>query len=363
MLNRVAIQNFKSIGEPGVDLELKPLTFLVGPNGGGKSSILEAILFASRFGNLELGFLRFRELGDLHFKYGNTAIHIEIEATDSSGSTGTLKLSKARDMEAERKFLPGRAGGSLSSRLFELEEVEKPRDRLGEDVIRESLFHKVFPITATRGVVDNKMHPTEAAWVGADGGNILDVLERLGHAQHKAKRDKVQKWSSRFGMSDVAASLSGRVELEGSYTDEGLGSTPNLYLASSGSRQVLPVIVQAFWGEEGSVLAIEEPEISLHPRAQIDVLEMFAEAVNEDKQIIATTHSHFMMQAIGYAIHKKWLGADQIAIHHVAKKEGTGTVAEPLALGENGYIEGWIPSFTEVERRLLLEWAETLPRE
>ena len=33
MLSRVKIQNFKSIGEPGVDLELKPLTFLVGPNG------------------------------------------------------------------------------------------------------------------------------------------------------------------------------------------------------------------------------------------------------------------------------------------------------------------------------------------
>ena len=43
MLSRVVIKNFKSIGEPGVDLALKPLTLLVGPNGGGKSSILEAI--------------------------------------------------------------------------------------------------------------------------------------------------------------------------------------------------------------------------------------------------------------------------------------------------------------------------------
>ena len=48
MISRVAIKNFKSIGEPGVDLELKPLTLLVGPNGGGKSSILEAIAVASQ---------------------------------------------------------------------------------------------------------------------------------------------------------------------------------------------------------------------------------------------------------------------------------------------------------------------------
>ncbi len=35
MLSRAIIKNFKSIGEPGVDLELKPLTLLVVPNGGG----------------------------------------------------------------------------------------------------------------------------------------------------------------------------------------------------------------------------------------------------------------------------------------------------------------------------------------
>lgn len=44
MLQEVSIANFKSIGEPGIEgLELKPLTLLVGPNGGGKSAILEAI--------------------------------------------------------------------------------------------------------------------------------------------------------------------------------------------------------------------------------------------------------------------------------------------------------------------------------
>ena len=48
MISQVVIENFKSIGESGVDLELKPLTLLVGPNGGGKSSILEAIAVASQ---------------------------------------------------------------------------------------------------------------------------------------------------------------------------------------------------------------------------------------------------------------------------------------------------------------------------
>jgi AAA15 family ATPase/GTPase len=42
MLSRVVIKNFKSIGEPGVDLKLKPLTLLVGPNGAKQAEIEEA---------------------------------------------------------------------------------------------------------------------------------------------------------------------------------------------------------------------------------------------------------------------------------------------------------------------------------
>jgi predicted ATPase len=43
MLTKLVLENFKSIGEPGVELNLKPLTILVGPNGSGKSSILEGL--------------------------------------------------------------------------------------------------------------------------------------------------------------------------------------------------------------------------------------------------------------------------------------------------------------------------------
>ena len=111
------------------------------------------------------------------------------------------------------------------------------------------------------------------------------------------------------------------------------------------------------------MLLIEEPEISLHPRAQIDVLELFAEVIKEqNKQIIATTHSLIMLQALGYAVHKGWLDRDDIAVYHVEKGK-TGTKAKLLPLGKQGYIKGWVPSYSKVERQLLREWAKTLPRE
>lgn len=43
MINRMSIRNFKALGPQKYDFEIRPLTIFVGPNGTGKSSILQAI--------------------------------------------------------------------------------------------------------------------------------------------------------------------------------------------------------------------------------------------------------------------------------------------------------------------------------
>ena len=118
--------------------------------------------------------------------------------------------------------------------------------------------------------------------------------------------------------------------------DRELNVRLGLALSSSGARQIMTVITQLFWAPKGGLLMIEEPEISLHPKAQIDVLEMFAEAIKQDgKQIIATTHSHIMLQALGYVVSKGWLSREDIAVYHVEKGK-TGTKAKQLPLGKGG---------------------------
>ncbi len=52
MITKLALKNFKSISESGIEIDLKPLTVLMGPNASGKSSILEAIgIVAQSIGN------------------------------------------------------------------------------------------------------------------------------------------------------------------------------------------------------------------------------------------------------------------------------------------------------------------------
>jgi energy-coupling factor transporter ATP-binding protein EcfA2 len=346
MIDRVIITNFKSIGEPGLDLQLKPLTLLVGPNGGGKSSILEAIAVASQQ-NHSGKLTNFPDWQSVIHKPDGSGVTIDIYFTpyDNQSSGGFRSTF-------------GAFGGFNTQYLTENESAREISRRLMSELMENTSL-----IPSVRGNVpysaDTGGNPD---WVGLQGQDLLPLLGIVfGRRLYENIENKIAKWASRFGVGGLKAGLLGGNRSGADYRDDKLEAVLALALASSGARQILTVITQLFLADEGSLVMIEEPEISLHPQAQVDVLEMFGEAIKEHKQIMATTHSLFLMQSLGYAVRKRWLAADQIAVYHV-KKGQAGTTAAPLLLDENGDIEGWIPSFTDVERRLLLEWADSLPR-
>jgi len=47
-LRSVSVQNYKAIGPGKLDLELAPITILVGKNNAGKSSVIEAIALTAQ---------------------------------------------------------------------------------------------------------------------------------------------------------------------------------------------------------------------------------------------------------------------------------------------------------------------------
>ncbi len=145
------------------------------------------------------------------------------------------------------------------------------------------------------------------------------------------------------------------------YVDPDLNTRLNIALASHGSKQILTIITQLFWSAPGSIIMIEEPEISLHPEAQILMQQMFAEVIKEGKQIILTTHSSFLLLALSKVVKSDLISPDEIAIYHIEKGEG-GTIVnppKPLEINKDGYITGWIPSYVRVEDQLFTEWAES----
>lgn len=150
MLTTLAISNFKSIGEQGVTIDLKPLTILVGSNGSGKSSILEGLALLQQ--SLQSGareykwmtgtphaflvdFPSFDDLVHQHIsdKWVTTEIHRELEEEDTLRS-----LIEALNNEPSLEFTVSAKKAKTIGYQLSQREVMRYESRWGEK--RESLF-------------------------------------------------------------------------------------------------------------------------------------------------------------------------------------------------------------------------------
>lgn len=221
--------------------------------------------------------------------------------------------------------------------------------------------NKVFFISALRGEVGTEADTTgEPEWVGKHGENLIQALSIISPIGDKSKVEKIHQWASRFGLIEPWGRWKGRGKLGAEFQDPQFNTVFKLALASHGSRQVMSIITQLFWSKPEDIIMIEEPEISLHPNSQAELPELFAEAIQEGKQIVVTTHSLILPLALSRPIEKGLLESSDIAVWHI-EKEPKGTIAEKLELTEKGYIKGWIPSFADIELKLMKEWAHALP--
>lgn len=339
MLSHVAIKNFKSIGEPGIDLELKPLTILVGPNGSGKSSILEAVYFSC--GGINPGGPQY-VIGDYERDPKREPV---VEVTLADGTV--FKASAPSHLNTKIRTVDG----WLDCRS------DKGYGLFGQ--LLSPLMSTVFFVSVLRGGMPGWVPPTDRAPVspGPRGEDLILILNRLNEPENIDNKRKVERWAGEFGVKDLWSGARGGL-VTALYRD--MGALLGVSSAGYGARQILTIIANLFYCPSGSVFLIEEPEISLHPEAQVKLVEMFAEAIKEDKQIILTTHSSLLVMALNRPIGKEDLSSDQVAIYDVIKG-ADGTQVARLELTDEGYIKGWIPSFKKVEQELMGEWVDSLP--
>lgn len=68
---------------------------------------------------------------------------------------------------------------------------------------------------------------------------------------------------------------------------------------SSGVKDLIPLVLYLrYVAEERDLVVIDEPEMNLHPEAQIKIMEFLAMMVNSGLNVIATTHSPYLVDHI-----------------------------------------------------------------
>ena len=229
---------------------------------------------------------------------------------------------------------------------------------------------KVALLSPFRGKVPFRMDlksrgtPSE---VGLEGENLVEILFLMASSRRYWDNwVAVRRWARRLGVADLTVGPHERIEELGlDYLDMMFKTVLDVAMASHGMRQALTMIAQLFWPEQ-TVVLIEEPEISLHPEAVAMLPLMFYDAIRMGKQIIATTHSPILPLALSRMVERAREDGlikdanELIAVYEVYKSP-EGTRVKRLPLDEWGYIEGYVPSFFEVETELLKEWERRLP--
>jgi len=120
-----------------------------------------------------------------------------------------------------------------------------------------------------------------------------------------------------------------------------------------GTAQVLPVVVALHAAGEGQLVYIEQPELHLHPNAQVHLAEVIVAAVRRGVRIVIETHSSLLLLGIQTQIAEGVIDATDVRLHWFLRNERTGkTEIETADLESDGTFGSWPVDFDEILLRL-----------
>lgn len=142
---------------------------------------------------------------------------------------------------------------------------------------------------------------------------------------------------------------------------KGPNDSVNIADVGFGVSQTLPVLVALLVASPGQTVYIEEPEIHLHPRAQVRMAEVLAEAAQRGVRVIAETHSSLLLRAVQTLVAKGELDPTLVKLHWFTRNEQDGaTEVRSADLDENGAFGDWPMDFDEVELRSEREYLDAV---
>jgi len=136
------------------------------------------------------------------------------------------------------------------------------------------------------------------------------------------------------------------IELESLNT----GKINNLVDVGFGISQLLPILVQSFYQSSNENLTIiEQPELHLHPEAQVGLADLFVEAIKavDNNYFMIETHSEgFLLRLRRFIVEGK-LSKNDIVLYYTEKNIKTGNCeVQKLDIDEiTGRIANWPEGF------------------
>ena len=97
---------------------------------------------------------------------------------------------------------------------------------------------------------------------------------------------------------------------------------------------------------------VEQPEIHLHPRAQVALATIIAHAIDRGVQVIAETHSDLMILAMMCLVAEGKLKHTDVALHWVTRDSHGATSIQTAEVDDRGRFGDWPSDFGDVRMNL-----------
>ena len=380
MITNITLENFKCFRK--VEVNPKLVTLFIGPNGTGKSGVLQALLLLKQSRNareqLELdGPLVCVSSDDLALQsssqqsttgfppslYGGllpspgqrpTRVHLSLQGKPvNSASTNrplwrfrvSLMYSVDGSPVDDQNYLIGYSTSqpdyeSLVEIMQYMRAVPAERGLAKETYVLGPEYLDDIPLTGGLGEQEDGLVST-LVYSQTDVSQISEWMERVTGVG--VRTDMVPPQS----VMPLSITPSGEFFL----VSEGFGTNALIQLLFELARAV-----------EGATILMEEPEIHLHPRAQAELASVIVEeAKASNKQVIMTTHSEHIAGRLLTLVAEKTLPPDDVAIYSFEKDPETGVCsASEIEVTERGQVMGGLTGFFEADMDEVRRYADAL---
>ena len=418
-ITKIAVSGFKSLASECA-IDIRPLTILAGANSSGKSSIMQPLLMLKQ--TLEAPYdpgplliegpnVQFTSaeqfLSKLTGEERTDQIQIRIESRwfRSSFSTTTTFRKMPNgielvDMTAERK---SSAAPSYRFTLYPEMPSEKIKMLAEEDSMlkdsREDLDivgrsrcflhlesqdrHKVLDFTQDLAFnIVNIIHlpglrgnPERTYKLTSTGplypGTFEIYAASIIHEWQETTDERLSSLADALHIlgltGQVGTEKIGDVGIDirvGRLPHRGTGETDMVSIADVGIgvSQVLPVLVALIVAEPGRLVYLEQPEMHLHPRAQVALAQVLADAAKRGVRVVAETHSSLLLLAVQTLVAEGSLSPELVKLHWFTRGENGATETNTADLDDGGAYGNWPEDFDDVDLKAQSRYLDAVDR-
>ena len=412
-LDLIKVSGFKSAIDP-VELRVADLTILAGQNSAGKSTMMQPLLMVKQTiekpydpGGIAIDgpLVRFTSVDqflsrkpgkqkaagyELCLGYGDQTFTFGYQRTDVRGISLVSQRIDFPDSKVNWKLgqrlgesdpfvgelirnllKDGRQGMVIRDRAILVPGVSVRRNPVPD--MSEMRF--LGPTPAHRVIADSasmvhlpglRGNPERSYPVSAGGprypGSFNDYVATILYHWKATKDDRLEL----IGRNLRALGLTWRAtaeRLDDTRVEIRVGRLPtaarggardlvNIADVGFGVSQTLPVLVALLAAEPGQLVFIEQPELHLHPKAQVALAALLVEAAKRGVRVIAETHSSLLILALQTLIARGDIDPEKISMNWFTRDAAGQTHVAEAKIGLDGSYGDWPVDFDSIELRL-----------